>query len=113
MNVQMNIRIDEQVKREGDEVFGSLGYSPTQVVRSVWEFAAAHRDAPEIVRWALEEVGDQSPVAGEALLLEASSTCARLREQFGIVAPDTLEDLDYQAIRERAMRERLHDRGLA
>lgn len=112
MNVQMNVRIDDQVKRAGDEVFDEMGLSPSQVVRSVWEFAAAHREAPEIVRAALGQT-DAIADSIEGQVLGASRICERFRERFGIPAPDQLEDIDYRALRESAMRGRMEERGLA
>ncbi len=41
--VQMNTRIDEALKAEGDAAFAELGYSPSEAVRLVWGFAARNR----------------------------------------------------------------------
>lgn len=112
MNVQMNVRIDDQIKRAGDEVFGAIGLTPSQVVRSVWEFAAAHHEAPEIVRSAIGQTDTASDGVAEQIL-EASRICERFRERFGIPAPDRLEEIDYRDLRENAMRERMEERGLA
>ena len=112
MNVQMNVRIDDQIKRAGDAVFDSIGLTPTQVVRSVWEYAAAHRDAPDAVKAALG-----LPTADvDNILCDIdfeSSVCERLRAQFGIASPDQLEDIDYRGLREQALLERMAERGLA
>ena len=40
---QMNIRIDPALKAEGDSVFESLGWSPSQAVRALYETAVRHR----------------------------------------------------------------------
>ena len=111
MNTQMNVRIDEQVKLLGDEVFAGLGFTPSQVVRRVWEFAAAHREAPDIVLAALGGTCAGSDMREE--LLHASSACERFREQFGLPAPDRLEEIDYRALREEAYYERMAERGIA
>ena len=37
---QMNVRIDEAVKAMGDSVFESIGYTPTRVIRALWNYAA-------------------------------------------------------------------------
>ena len=44
---QMNVRIDEELKREGDAAFAKLGLTPSQAARSVWRLAASYADAPE------------------------------------------------------------------
>lgn len=112
MNVQMNVRIDDRVKRAGDRVFSGLGLTPSQVVRSVWEFAALHGEAPEAVRSALNSNASERNSLMREIEHDAS-TCARLRKQFGLPEPDRLNDLDYRELRERAMRERLEERALA
>ena len=116
MNVQMNVRIDEKLKAAGDEVFSSIGLTPSQVVRQVWEFAASHREAPEIVAGALQE--NDIPRTSEkerrvGRIRGASSVCAQLRERFGLKPPDKLEELDYHTLREQAVYERMEKRGLA
>ena len=117
MNVQMNVRIDDTVKRAGDMAFANAGLTPTQVVRSVWEFAAAHQDNPALVRKLFDEALNGSTDELKRFDLhqidEASSTCARLRERFGLTAPDALEEIDYDALRMQATYERLAERGLA
>ena len=112
MNIQMNVRIDSEVKRAGDEVFGNLGLTSSQVVRAVWEYAASHREAPQMVASALAPMHAQERSL-EAEIAAASSVCARMRERFGIDAPPRSEDLDYEALREQALYERMEDRGLA
>lgn len=45
--VQMNTRIDGQLKAAGDQVLSLFGYSPTQAIRALWEYLVAHQDQPE------------------------------------------------------------------
>lgn len=52
--VQMNIRISADIKRAGDAAFARAGYTPSQVVRRIWELAAKHANEPEFVRGMLE-----------------------------------------------------------
>ena len=54
--VQMNTRIDEATKERGDAVFAEIGYSPSQVVRIVWQFAADNARDPVAVRRRLESM---------------------------------------------------------
>lgn len=44
--VQMNTRIPEGLKVEGDEVLRELGYTPSQAVRAFYEYLVAHRSEP-------------------------------------------------------------------
>ena len=48
--VQMNVRIDEDVKARGDEVFARAGFTPSQVVRAVWEYAEQTGEVPAFMR---------------------------------------------------------------
>ena len=48
--VQMNTRMDEELKRQGDAVFAERGYTPSQVVRAVWEYAARNQDLPPFMK---------------------------------------------------------------
>ena len=114
---QMNTRIDSSVKRAGDAVFASLGLSPSEVVRAAWEYAAEHGDAPAIVGNALR-VGSAHASSVEksyklALGCAASDFVADYRRQRGASAPDSLELIDYDALRSEAWAEKLAERGLS
>ena len=47
---QMNTRIDEDLKRRGDEVIARYGLTPSQVVRAVWKHIGEIDDLPEFMR---------------------------------------------------------------
>lgn len=47
--VQLNVRIDPEVKRRGDAVFSRAGLSPSEVVRSVWSYAAREQTVPDFL----------------------------------------------------------------
>ncbi len=44
---QINARIDPQLKSKGDAALASAGFTPTQAVRFLWEFASLHASSPE------------------------------------------------------------------
>lgn len=48
--VQLNTRIDADLKREGDVVFRRAGLTPSEVVRGVWSYAAKHQDVPAFLK---------------------------------------------------------------
>ena len=48
--VQMNVRIDEELKERGDEVFARWGLTPSQVVRAVWGYAEEKGEPPAFMR---------------------------------------------------------------
>lgn len=56
--VQLNTRIEKSLKQGGDSVFSRFGLSPSDVVRSVWRYAAEHQEPPKFM---LED----KPNAGE------------------------------------------------
>ena len=41
--VQMNVRIDRDLKEAGDAAFADIGYTPTEAVRELWGFAKRNR----------------------------------------------------------------------
>lgn len=41
--VQMNVRIERDLKLAGDAAFEEIGYTPTEVVREMWGFAKRNR----------------------------------------------------------------------
>jgi len=47
--VQLNTRIDPDLKRRGDAVFSRAGLTSSQVVRAVWEAAATTQEVPECI----------------------------------------------------------------
>ena len=66
--VQMNVRIDRELKREGDAALATVGYTPSQAVRALWENAVRLRRNPDALRNYLAEQGATPlarPTAGE------------------------------------------------
>lgn len=56
--VQMNVRIDRELKREGDAALAAAGYTPSQAVRALWENAVALRRDTETLK---DYLSRQSP----------------------------------------------------
>ena len=119
-STQMNIRIDETVKKNGDAVFARLGYSPTSIVRIIWGYAALNKDKPAQVKDLLHEVEQAlSPSANEERakriqLAEAGpQEFLRFLSDMGIDHVPQLEDEPSSAadIRERAALERAREKG--
>lgn len=46
MMSQMNVRIDEQLRVEGNQAFEEVGWSPSQATRALWGYAARNRRNP-------------------------------------------------------------------
>ena len=98
--VQMNVRINEDVKARGDEVFARAGFTPSQVVRAVWEYAEQTGEVPALVRasGADAEYG------------------AHIWENFfldhGLPVPKRKERLDYKTLRDELYDDMLEEMGL-
>lgn len=63
--VQMNVRLDADVKAAGDEVFAEIGYSPTEAVRALWKFAQRNRHKPAAVEEAMRALRDSKETGQE------------------------------------------------
>lgn len=117
---QMNIRIDEQSKRQGDAVFASIGYTPTRVVRVLWEYAACMRGKPEEVEKLLREAEQAADPAAEEerrrrlqLADEGLSIFPDFLDKMGIreAAPFAEDELSPAERREQAAWERALEKG--
>ena len=91
---QMNIRIDSTVKSEGDLALAQAGYTPTQAVRLLWEFA--RRKLGDIqglreVLASLEETDSQQVSVGYESEVDAADSAWQRRidlyQQLGIPLP--------------------------
>lgn len=117
--VQMNVRIDSQLKDAGDCVLERAGLSPTRAVRALWERLASFSDAPEkAVELLFPSEGDPvSSIEDERArklkaAREATQIVARSLAKQGIDASSVADDTPYDELRERALIERLGERGL-
>lgn len=52
--VQMNIRIDGDMKSSGDRVLADVGYSPSMAVRALWSFLARNEGNEQAVAQMLD-----------------------------------------------------------
>lgn len=44
--VQMNVRMDRQLKEAGDAVLAHIGMTPSQAVRALWEYLVVNGNMP-------------------------------------------------------------------
>ena len=111
---QMNVRLEDDLKRRGDAAFAAAGYTPTQVVRRIWERAVETGGDPE----ALVALVNGSGVgeARDRALLEESSMTLRavdaLLERLGVTSAGAPGERDYDELRWRAYQEKAAERGL-
>lgn len=115
---QMNIRIESATKTAGDRVFSSIGYTPTEIARAVWKFAAAHADDVQVVRQWLDEIHsldleaetrrERRRLARQGL----SSLDQQLQSLVGSAMFTPIPDTDDESLLEDALASRLEERGL-
>lgn len=116
MNTQMNVRIDGDLKAQGDAVFAKTGLTPSDVVRAVWTYAVEHQEAPAIVKQALDspqqsELSLKSAYA-QKMLDEASTIVERFCLEQGIELLPETDEFDYKAMRETMYEEMLEEQGI-
>lgn len=63
--VQMNVRMDRELKASGDGVFAGIGLSPTEAVRRLWGFASRNRSNRKAVAELMESLRDPDEVRQE------------------------------------------------
>lgn len=108
--VQMNTRIDENLKEVGDAVLRRLGYTPSAAVRGLWRFAVERQDDPAAVRAVLG--GEKDDGIGERVRVLAAQRerYAQCVAELGIA--DAHEDLlPWDVLRDDWYEERLARAG--
>lgn len=120
--VQMNVRIDTALKEQGDEALARIGYTPSQMVRTLWGYAARHATDPSALAKMVEELEEESQVEPDPIeekrrvLHEGWALMDEFRKTWGLEA-NLPEDDDerieyYKRLREEAYFERLEERDL-
>lgn len=73
--VQLNTRLNADLKRGGDAVFARFGLSPSEVVRKVWQYAVDTQSLPDFME---RTTSDDALNRKLQLAREASGMAARL-----------------------------------
>lgn len=111
---QMNIRLDSALKASGNAVIAELGYTPSQVVRALWEFATVQGTLPPALMHLLR--GNQTAASlseGEpGRESEGAAIVSSFYQKIGIEEPVN-GTVDYDELRELAAAEQLEKWGLA
>ena len=104
---QMNVRLNAERKARGDEVLAGFGLTPTQAVRSLWDYLATRKALPEFM--AADTEGDESEQYSPQSLSETGAGMAvRLAREAGLHC-DALLSLPYEELREAAYDERFEE----
>lgn len=104
--VQMNTRIEESLKHQGDKVFASFGYTPSQVVRAVWEYAAEKKQLPDFMIEAEKTQQDAEIQRKRDLVSEGEGVVARFANEHDINLPLSFMS-SYKELRAQAYEEKL------
>ena len=115
-SVQLNARMNRSLKESGDEALASIGLSPTQAVRALWEKASRRgKDLEDVAKLLLPQEKhavqtgsqpDEVLAAGWAFMDEAYRALG--------IDPTVKYDLPSdKEMLEQALYERLVERGLA
>lgn len=116
---QINARIDADVKARGDQALSSIGYSPTRIIRAVWEFAGRNANNRKTLREWVESLEseeakaqrDAEQKAWEEKLAEGPRIIERAYREMGIEHPRPLDISDEELLYEAHM-EKMIERGL-
>ena len=117
--IQMNTRISRTLKENGDEALERAGYSPSQAVRKLWDFAARNLHNPQAIQSLLDatEAPAESEVEKERarrreISFKGAQLCKEAYERHGIEPSDFTKHASYDELRELSLFERLRERGL-
>ena len=89
--VQLNIRLDEELKATGDNVLADHGVSSTEAIRSLWTYMAKTRRLPDFILGKNDAFRPDSHAAEDG----AGFAVRMMREKgFDVPFPKPIEDLD-------------------
>lgn len=114
---QMNVRIDDALRIEGNLALESIGRSPSRTVREVWAFAASCRDNPQKLKRALHFLDDNAASSDQREKLNSVQAIWSAMDASGAlpaispaddtpILPADENPAPYAALKEQAYRER-------
>lgn len=108
--IQMNVRIDRQLKEAGDAVLAHIGMTPSQAVRELWQYLTENGHMP-VAKMNNDEVlsDDIRSKASPSHVSEGAALISNFYERFSIQRPSSDEALDYDELYDQMMSERFSD----
>lgn len=108
--VQMNVRIDRQLKEAGDAVLAHIGMTPSQAVRELWQYLTENGRMP-IAKRNNDEVpsDDMRSKVSSSRVSEGAALISNFYERFSIQKPSPDEAFDYDELYDQMMCERFSD----
>lgn len=103
-SAQMNVRMDRQLKEAGDAVLASLGMTPSQAVRALWEYLVVNGRMPSKGDTAAPVSDGVEPRRMESRAAQGSHIIRDSCLKYGIPIPEFSGD--YDDLYEQAMADR-------
>ena len=100
--VQMNVRIDRQLKEAGDAVLTHIGMTPSQAVRELWQYLTENGHMPVAKK-------NDDEVLPDDIRSKVSSSRVSEGAAFSIQRPSPDEAFDYDELYDQMMSERFSD----
>lgn len=107
---QLNVRLDPELKKAGDEALASIGLTPSQAIRALWERAAERGEGLEKV----EALATDAPSQNERPKNGIGEFCKALDEHLEALGIDMSKPsgLSDDELMELAYIDLLQERGL-
>lgn len=118
--VQINARMSRSLKERGDAALKRAGYSPSEAIRKLWDFAANNMHNPRAIQSLFETEeddaarieADEERARRREIALRGANIMAEAYERCGIKPSEWTMNASYDEMREYALLERLRERGL-
>lgn len=109
-SIQMNVRIDRQLKEAGDAVLAHIGMTPSQAVRELWQYLTENGHMPVAKKNNDEVLSDDiRSKASPSHVSEGAALISNFYERFSIQRPSPDEAFDYDELYDQMMSERFSD----
>ena len=97
--VQMNVRMDRQLKEAGDAVLAHIGMTPSQAVRELWQYLTENGHMP-VAKKNDDEVlpDDIRSKVSSSRVSEGAALISNFYERFSIQRPSPDEAFDYDEL---------------
>lgn len=100
--VQMNVRIDEDLKEAGDKALKELGVSATDAVRALWAYVADRKAMPDLTTRADEAALEEERRRRLRIVEESAGMVQRELVKAGLIGEDEdlMEGMSYKELRD-------------
>lgn len=112
---QMNIRMDSSLKSSGNAAIAKLGFTPSQVVRALWEYIVVQGALPGALASSLQAAQSEQAASSDSNAEqpdEGAALVSAFYKMTGIEEPER-GGVDYNELRELAAANQLEQWGLS